>query len=300
MLLSSRAMACGIVTLGAATALGAAVALAFGAAALPLKTIATVPLPGGSSRLDYASVDSKRNRLYIAHLGGGLVIAFDTKNRRVVKRGSRIPAPTRTRSPTTAGHAFTPARIRSCQTRAPSSVANAYTDPSNVDVKTMSFDTDAQPKSGESRRRSQSMRPVAASRATSRPLPRDGSTVVSFCREIALPQPHRSTTGTNSRPSAYAMGVSTPPSSPGHTVTRRRGSGRRSGATPLRWPSAGAALRGDVPSAASQWSDPARTRCFGDPARTPSRGRRRASAKTPEYVGAAVNSNRQRTSRRAA
>jgi DNA-binding beta-propeller fold protein YncE len=44
-----------------------------------------VPLPGGSSRLDYASVDSGRNRLYIAHLGGGLVIVFDTKRRRVVK-----------------------------------------------------------------------------------------------------------------------------------------------------------------------------------------------------------------------
>jgi DNA-binding beta-propeller fold protein YncE len=64
--------------------------LAFGAAALPLKTVATVPLPGGQSRLDYASVDSSRNRLYIAHLGGGLVIVFDTKKRRVVQT---IPAP---------------------------------------------------------------------------------------------------------------------------------------------------------------------------------------------------------------
>jgi DNA-binding beta-propeller fold protein YncE len=44
-----------------------------------------VPLPGGSSRLDYASVDSGRNRLYVAHLGGGLVIIFDTQRRRVVK-----------------------------------------------------------------------------------------------------------------------------------------------------------------------------------------------------------------------
>lgn len=52
---------------------------------LPLKTVASVPLPGGSSRLDYASIDSQRNRLYIAHLGAGLVIAFDTKHRRVVK-----------------------------------------------------------------------------------------------------------------------------------------------------------------------------------------------------------------------
>jgi DNA-binding beta-propeller fold protein YncE len=59
--------------------------VAFSAAGLPLKTVATVPLPGGSSRLDYPSIDSKRNRLYIAHLGGGLVIVFDTKKRRVVK-----------------------------------------------------------------------------------------------------------------------------------------------------------------------------------------------------------------------
>jgi DNA-binding beta-propeller fold protein YncE len=58
---------------------------ALAAAALPLKTVATVPLPGGSSRLDYASVDPGRHRLYLAHLGGGLVIVFDTKRRRVVK-----------------------------------------------------------------------------------------------------------------------------------------------------------------------------------------------------------------------
>ena len=49
-----------------------------------------MPLPGGASRLDYASVDPGRHRLYIAHLGGGLVIVFDTKKRRVVKT---IPAP---------------------------------------------------------------------------------------------------------------------------------------------------------------------------------------------------------------
>ena len=49
-----------------------------------------MPLPGGSSRLDYASVDPGRHRLYVAHLGGGLVIVFDTTKRRVVKT---IPAP---------------------------------------------------------------------------------------------------------------------------------------------------------------------------------------------------------------
>jgi DNA-binding beta-propeller fold protein YncE len=65
-------------------------ALIFAAAALPLRTVTTRPLPGGSSRLDYASIDSKRHRLYISHLGGGLVIVFDTKARRVV---TTIPAP---------------------------------------------------------------------------------------------------------------------------------------------------------------------------------------------------------------
>jgi len=55
-----------------------------------LKKVGTVPLPGGSSRLDYASVDSARHRLYVAHLGGGLVIVFDTRRRRVIKT---IPAP---------------------------------------------------------------------------------------------------------------------------------------------------------------------------------------------------------------
>lgn len=72
------------------TLAAAGAALALGAASLPLKTVATVPLPGGSSRLDYASVDPGRHRLYMAHLGGGLVIVFDTKRRRVVKT---IPAP---------------------------------------------------------------------------------------------------------------------------------------------------------------------------------------------------------------
>jgi DNA-binding beta-propeller fold protein YncE len=67
-----------------------AAAVLVSAGSLPLKTVATVPLPGGSSRLDYASVDSQRHRLYIAHLGGGLVIVFDTETRQVVKA---IPAP---------------------------------------------------------------------------------------------------------------------------------------------------------------------------------------------------------------
>src|SRR4051794_25642553 len=76
--------------MGRAAVIAAASALVLGGASLPLKTVATRPLPGGSSRLDYASIDSKRHRLYISHLGGGLVIVYDTNARRVVKT---IPAP---------------------------------------------------------------------------------------------------------------------------------------------------------------------------------------------------------------
>ena len=79
-----------LTAMGRVTVIAAASALALGGASLPLKTVATRPLPGGSSRLDYASIDSKQHRLYISHLGGGLVIVFDTKARRVVKT---IPAP---------------------------------------------------------------------------------------------------------------------------------------------------------------------------------------------------------------
>lgn len=68
----------------------AALAALVAAGTLPLHTVATIPLPGGASRLDYASVDTQRHRLYIAHLGGGLVIVFDTKTRRIVRA---IPAP---------------------------------------------------------------------------------------------------------------------------------------------------------------------------------------------------------------
>src|SRR5438477_823299 len=63
----------------------AAIAASALAASLPLKTVAVVPLPGGSSRLDYASIDSQRHRLYISHLGAGYVIVVDTTTRKVVK-----------------------------------------------------------------------------------------------------------------------------------------------------------------------------------------------------------------------
>ncbi|RQS65681.1 YncE family protein [Burkholderia sp. Bp8963] len=53
---------------------------------LPLKHVADIPLPGRTTRLDYASLDTNRNRLFIAHLGDGEVIVFDTRASRVTAR----------------------------------------------------------------------------------------------------------------------------------------------------------------------------------------------------------------------
>ena len=50
---------------------------------LPLRFVADVPLPGGSSRFDYQSLDAGRNRLYVSHLAAGDALVFDVKRRRV-------------------------------------------------------------------------------------------------------------------------------------------------------------------------------------------------------------------------
>ena len=44
---------------------------------LPLRMLTDVPLSGGTTRLDYQSVDSENGRLYIAHLGSDLMTVFD-------------------------------------------------------------------------------------------------------------------------------------------------------------------------------------------------------------------------------
>ncbi|ONT70929.1 hypothetical protein A8E45_37420 [Burkholderia cenocepacia] len=53
---------------------------------LPLKLIGDVPLPGCASRFDYESYDPQRHLLFIAHLGDGEVVVFDTLASRVVAR----------------------------------------------------------------------------------------------------------------------------------------------------------------------------------------------------------------------
>jgi DNA-binding beta-propeller fold protein YncE len=68
---------------------GAVVGAAFAAqpaSGSPLTAVADVPLPGDTSRFDYASFDAGRHLLFIAHLGQSEVLAFDTRTRQVVGR----------------------------------------------------------------------------------------------------------------------------------------------------------------------------------------------------------------------
>lgn len=51
--------------------------------ALPVRFVRDVPLTGGATRFDYASVDPRRHLLWLAHMGDGAVEAFDTRTDRV-------------------------------------------------------------------------------------------------------------------------------------------------------------------------------------------------------------------------
>jgi DNA-binding beta-propeller fold protein YncE len=50
----------------------------------PLRIVRDIPLPGPVSRFDYASLDERRGLLFMAHLGAGTVVVFDTHAQRVV------------------------------------------------------------------------------------------------------------------------------------------------------------------------------------------------------------------------
>jgi YVTN family beta-propeller protein len=54
------------------------------AGSLPLHTLSDVPLTGGTTRLDYQSLDSENGRLYIAHLGSDLMTVFDMSKQTIV------------------------------------------------------------------------------------------------------------------------------------------------------------------------------------------------------------------------
>lgn len=50
-----------------------------------LTLVANIPLPGPSNRFDYTSLDSRSNKLYIAHMDAGRLLVFDTNTRRVLQ-----------------------------------------------------------------------------------------------------------------------------------------------------------------------------------------------------------------------
>jgi YVTN family beta-propeller protein len=58
---------------------------------LPLTTVATVALPGHTSRFDYADVDPYRHRLFVAHMDDGVLLEVDTGSNRVIATVPRLP-----------------------------------------------------------------------------------------------------------------------------------------------------------------------------------------------------------------
>jgi DNA-binding beta-propeller fold protein YncE len=56
-----------------------------------LKLVEDVPLPGSASRFDYQSLDPTTGRLYVAHMGAGQLVVFDTMTRQVVGTVDGLP-----------------------------------------------------------------------------------------------------------------------------------------------------------------------------------------------------------------
>jgi YVTN family beta-propeller protein len=56
-----------------------------------LTAVADRPLPGDTSRFDYLSLDPGAHRLYIAHLGAGTVVAYDTEAGTVLGEIAEVP-----------------------------------------------------------------------------------------------------------------------------------------------------------------------------------------------------------------
>jgi DNA-binding beta-propeller fold protein YncE len=75
-------------------------ALAISLASLPalsaelLKKVADIPLPGGTTRFDYQSLDAAAGRLYFSHMGDGKLMVFDTKSEKLVTNLPGFPTMT--------------------------------------------------------------------------------------------------------------------------------------------------------------------------------------------------------------
>jgi DNA-binding beta-propeller fold protein YncE len=59
-----------------------------------LRLRADVPLPGGTGRFDYQSIDTSARRLYLSHMGAGQLIVFDTDSDRVLATVGGVPGVT--------------------------------------------------------------------------------------------------------------------------------------------------------------------------------------------------------------
>jgi DNA-binding beta-propeller fold protein YncE len=61
---------------------------------LPLRLVTTTPLPGGSTRFDYADVDAAAHRLFAAHMGDGVLLELDTGSGAVTATVPDLPTVT--------------------------------------------------------------------------------------------------------------------------------------------------------------------------------------------------------------
>jgi len=61
------------------------------ATGLPLTSVTSIPLPGDTSRFDYASLDPERHLLFVAHLGASEIVEVDTAGNRVIRVVDHIP-----------------------------------------------------------------------------------------------------------------------------------------------------------------------------------------------------------------
>jgi DNA-binding beta-propeller fold protein YncE len=59
-----------------------------------LKKVADIPLPGGTTRFDYASIDPSAGRLYFSHMGDGKLMVFDMASEKLVTNLSGFPTMT--------------------------------------------------------------------------------------------------------------------------------------------------------------------------------------------------------------
>jgi DNA-binding beta-propeller fold protein YncE len=79
-----------VVVFGSALAVSGSAPAAAVAHALPLRTVARIPLSGPSVRFDYTSLDPSTNELWISHMDASQLLAFNVRTRTIVKT---IPAP---------------------------------------------------------------------------------------------------------------------------------------------------------------------------------------------------------------